>query len=74
MEVADSGPGISPEIRDRVFEPFFSTKDTGATRGTGLRLSLVYSLARQDGLGIQMESDPGQGATFRILIPAEDGS
>jgi signal transduction histidine kinase len=69
--VADSGPGIPPEILPRIFEPFFSTKDAGTTRGTGLGLSMVYTLAQQDGLGISAESAPGKGAAFRITIPAD---
>ncbi len=69
LSVGDSGPGIPPEIRERIFEPFFTTKQAGATRGTGLGLSLVYSLAQQDGLGISLDTAPGQGSVFRIYIP-----
>jgi signal transduction histidine kinase len=67
--VADSGAGIAPEVRSRVFEPFFTTKNVGAARGTGLGLSMVHTIAREDGLGIALESAPGKGATFRIVIP-----
>jgi len=67
--VADSGPGIAPEIRQRVFEPFFSTKPRGASSGTGLGLSLVHGLARQEGFGIRLESAPGTGTAFTILVP-----
>jgi signal transduction histidine kinase len=70
LVVADSGPGIDPEILDRIFEPFFTTKKAGATRGTGLGLSMVYSIAQQDGLGIRLESVVGKGTTFRVIIPA----
>ena len=69
LVVADSGPGISPEIKQRVFEPFFSTKPRGASSGTGLGLSLVHGLAQQEGFGIRLESAPGTGTVFTILMP-----
>ncbi len=71
LRVTDSGPGIAPEIRARLFEPFFTTKRSGAKTGTGLGLSLVYSIAQQDGLGLSVESAPGKGATFALVIPVE---
>ena len=67
--VADSGSGISPEHRDRIFEPFFTTKAVGALPGTGLGLSMVYGIAQEEGLGIGLETAPGQGSTFRITVP-----
>jgi signal transduction histidine kinase len=70
LSVIDSGPGISPEIRERLFEPFFTTKRNAAKAGTGLGLSLVYSVAQQDGLGLSVESEPGKGAEFTLIIPA----
>lgn len=72
LSVVDSGPGIPAEIRDRLFEPFFTTKHSGAKAGTGLGLSLVYSIAKQDGLGLAVESEPGKGASFIILMPVRD--
>jgi signal transduction histidine kinase len=69
MTVADSGPGIAPENQLRLFEPFFTTKRAGAKAGTGLGLSLVYSIAQQDGLGLSVESEPDQGASFTIVVP-----
>ena len=72
LAVADSGPGIAPEIRDRLFEPFFTTKTSGARPGTGLGLSLVYSVARQAELGLSVEGEPGRGATFALLIPVRE--
>ncbi len=71
LRVTDSGPGIAPEIRARLFEPFFTTKRSGAKTGTGLGLSLVYSIAQQDGLGLSVDSEPGKGAAFALVIPVE---
>jgi signal transduction histidine kinase len=69
LSVTDSGPGIALEILPRIFEPFFTTKTSGAKQGTGLGLSMVYTIAEQDGLGITVDSMPGQGVIFRILVP-----
>jgi signal transduction histidine kinase len=69
MSVIDTGPGISPDIRDRLFEPFFTTKRSSARVGTGLGLSLVYSIARQNELGLAVESEPGRGAMFCLVMP-----
>ncbi len=65
--VKDNGPGIAPDILPRIFEPFFTTKEDG----TGLGLSVVYSLVRAWGGHIEVNSQPGQGATFRLLFPKE---
>jgi signal transduction histidine kinase len=70
ISVTDSGPGIEPQILIRIFEPFFTTKTEGTARGTGLGLSLVYTIAQQDGFGLGVETVLGQGTTFRILVPA----
>jgi signal transduction histidine kinase len=72
LVVTDSGPGIDPQILPLIFEPFFTTKTVGTTRGTGLGLAMVYSLAEQDGLGIAVESLPGKGSTFRMVVPVHD--
>jgi len=69
IAVADTGPGIPPEILDRIFEPFFTTKTAGTRKGTGLGLSLVHTLANQEGLGLAVHSKPGAGATFHLFIP-----
>jgi two-component system cell cycle sensor histidine kinase/response regulator CckA len=66
IEVADTGAGIPPEIVDRIFEPFFSTKES---KGTGLGLSTVYGIVKQTGGYIYVESKPDAGSTFRILLP-----
>jgi two-component system NtrC family sensor kinase len=67
IEVADTGSGIAPEHLDKIFEPFFSTKDAGY--GTGLGLSISYRIVRNHGGRIDAESKPGRGAVFRIFLP-----
>ncbi|HZQ12429.1 MAG TPA: response regulator [Pseudolabrys sp.] len=66
VEVSDTGTGIPPDIIDKIFEPFFSTKDVG--KGTGLGLSTVYGIVKQTGGFIYVESQPGNTA-FRIFLP-----
>jgi PAS domain S-box-containing protein len=72
LSVSDSGAGIGPEVMERMFEPFFSTKDIG--HGTGMGLSIVHGVVHEHGGHVLVESRRGVGTTFRVLLPlaAED--
>jgi two-component system, cell cycle sensor histidine kinase and response regulator CckA len=67
VTVADSGSGMPPDVVERVFEPFYTTKPDRA--GTGLGLAVVFSIVRQHGGAIACDSTVGRGTTFRLLLP-----
>ena len=70
LSVRDSGHGMSEEVQQRIFDPFFSTKAPSSKEGSGLGLSVVYRIAKEAGWGLEVDSAPGRGATFSIWIPA----
>ncbi len=65
VRIEDNGPGIPPELMDRIFNPFFTTKD----KGTGLGLAIVHQIAELLGGSVRAANRPGGGATFTLLIP-----
>jgi signal transduction histidine kinase len=67
IEIRDDGPGMTADIRSRIFEPFFTTKDVG--QGTGLGLSISYAIVQSHGGTLGVESSPGAGTTFTIVLP-----
>lgn len=71
LSVSDTGPGIDPGMRERIFDPYFTTKDK--TKGTGLGLSIVLSVVKSHGGEIVVDSEIGVGTTFRIYLPIYTG-
>ena len=68
LSVADDGHGMSPDVAERIFEPFFSTKADG--KGTGMGLAMVHGIVHEHGGHVLLDTAPGRGARFRVLWPA----
>ena len=67
ISVCDTGPGISPEIKNNIFDPFFTTKDIG--KGTGMGLSIIHGITKSYGGFITFDSEPAKGAAFHVFLP-----
>ena len=70
ITVKDNGPGIPDDIKDKIFQPFFTTKPTGS--GTGLGLSLSYDILKAHGGEIKVEAKEGKGSEFTITLPIQE--
>jgi len=69
VKIIDNGPGISPDVLPRIWDPFFTTKDVG--EGTGLGLSIVHELVERHGGTIECETKVGEGTTFTVRLPRQ---
>jgi two-component system nitrogen regulation sensor histidine kinase NtrY len=69
VAVVDTGVGVDPELKERIFEPYFSTR----AAGTGLGLAIAKKVVEDHGGTIDLESEPGQGTTVRMRLPVESG-
>ncbi|MBU8975184.1 PAS domain S-box protein [Lysobacter sp. MMG2] len=72
LRVADTGPGIAPAVLERMFDPFFSTKPPG--KGAGMGLATVHGIVHEHGGHLLVDTSPGQGTAFRVLLPACSGA
>jgi len=70
VEVQDTGVGIDAVLRDRIFEPYFTTKTTGTVKGTGLGLATVYGIVQSHGGIVEVAQTSSRGTTMRVLLPA----
>ena len=67
VKFRDDGPGVPPDVRARIFQPFFTTK--GAGKGSGLGLSISRRIVAEHGGSLELSSEPGQGTTFTVTLP-----
>jgi PAS domain S-box-containing protein len=67
LSIRDTGPGIPPEIQDKIFDPYFTTKETG--KGTGMGLAITHGIVQSYGGFIRLHSTPGEGSVFHIFLP-----
>jgi len=72
ISIKDEGVGIPEEHQEKVFDPYFSTKEMGMQKGTGLGLSICHSIIKKHKGHITVESEVGVGTTFHIFLPASD--
>jgi two-component system, NtrC family, sensor kinase len=72
IDVADNGHGIAPEVLPKIFDPFFTTKEVG--KGTGLGLSISYKIAQDHGGRLEVQSRPGAGTRFTLLLPWQESA
>ena len=70
LSISDSGHGIAPSIKDRILEPYFTTKPTDA--GTGLGLSVVHGIIKSHGGHLTFQSEPHKGTVFHVFFPKID--
>ena len=69
LAVSDSGHGMEPEIAERVFDPYFTTKEVG--EGSGMGLSVVHGIVKDHGGAVRVESEPGKGSSFEVFLPVQ---
>ena len=67
LSISDTGAGIAPEIREKIFDPYFTTKEIG--KGTGMGLAIVHGIVKSYGGFISCHSQPGEGTVFHVFLP-----
>ncbi|MBU1564645.1 MAG: response regulator [Proteobacteria bacterium] len=71
LSIGDTGPGIAPELWDKIFDPYFTTKEIG--KGTGMGLSIIHGIAKNYGGYVYFRSHPGEGTVFHVMLPVMPG-